>query len=233
MLQPALLCLASVASQCPKLSLAVPARDAANTLQVSLSGWSVPQVRCHSPARPTCRPNRRTGTLGRLRWSGAPPRTARRRSTPSSGSPSRPTRVPPPGRPSHPLPAALCASASALALARGPRPSLSLSPRPTPQPEPAPASEPGSGLAPTPTPATDPEPPDPSLTADPRPVTPPQPLTAPSLAVTFGPGLALTLVPSLTLNPRPEPGRNPRPDPLPSPRPTLGARLARGHAPRL
>ena len=44
MLQPALLSLASVASQCPKLSLAVPARDAANTLQASLSGWSVPQV---------------------------------------------------------------------------------------------------------------------------------------------------------------------------------------------
>ena len=109
MLQPALLCLASVASQCPTLSLAVPARDAANTLQVSLSGWSVPQVRCHSSARPTCCPNRRTGTLGRLRWSGEPPRTARRRSTPSNGSPSRPTRVPPPGRPSHPLPAALCA----------------------------------------------------------------------------------------------------------------------------
>ena len=35
---------ASLSTQCSKLSLAVPARDAANTLQASLSGWSVPQV---------------------------------------------------------------------------------------------------------------------------------------------------------------------------------------------
>ena len=50
---------ASLSTQCSRLSLAVPAHDAANTLQASLTGWSVPQVptdtltTCQRPLTPS------------------------------------------------------------------------------------------------------------------------------------------------------------------------------------